>query len=93
MGVVLLFTMPGQNGGKPKFPGFHGNIPQEPLNYLIPKIAFDFTAGRLSENVKIRPQWIHDFCLQQRCNRNTLAANIGPCKLNWYLNNVLSFDQ
>ena len=51
------------------------------LNYLIPKIAFDFTEGRLSENVKIRPQWIYDFCLQRRCNRNILAANIGPCNL------------
>ena len=28
-GVVLLFTMPGLNRGKPKFSGFHGNIPQE----------------------------------------------------------------
>ena len=78
-GIVLLFTMPGQNRGKPKFPGFHG---KEHLKYLIQKIAFDFTAGlRLSENVKIRPQWIYDFCLQQRCNRNNLAANIGPCNL------------
>ena len=47
----------------------------------MPKIVFDFTAARLSENVKIRPQWIYDFCLQQRCNRNILAANIGPCNL------------
>ena len=28
-GVVLLFTIPGQNRGKPKFSGFHRNIPQE----------------------------------------------------------------
>ena len=79
--VVLLFTMLGQNRGKPKFSGFHGNIPQERFKYLIPKIAFDFTAGRLSENVKIQNEWIYDFCLQQRCNRNSLAANIGPCNL------------
>ena len=73
--------MPGQNRGKPKFLDFMGIFLKGILNYLIPKIVFDFTAGRLKENVKIRPQWIYDFCLQQRCNRNILAANIGPCNL------------
>ena len=36
-GVVLLFTMPGQNNGKSKFTGFHGNIPQEHLKLFNTK--------------------------------------------------------
>ena len=35
------------------FLDFMGIFLKSILNYLIPKIAFDFTAGRLSENVKI----------------------------------------
>ena len=36
------------------------------LKVNSPKSVFDFTVGRLSENVKILPRWINDFCLQQR---------------------------
>ena len=66
---------------KQSFLDFMGIFLKSILNYLIPNIVFDFTAGRLSENAKVLLQWIYDFCLQQRCNRNTLAANIGPCNL------------
>ena len=63
------------------------------LNYLIPKIAFDFTAGRLSENVKIRPQLIHDFFCNKGAIGTPLQQILDHAILNWYLNNVLSFDQ
>ena len=63
------------------FLDFMGIFLKSILSYLIPKIAFDFNAGRLSENVKIRPPRTYDFCLQQRSNRNTFRANIGPCNL------------
>ena len=40
--AVVLFTMPGQNRGKPKFPGFHGNIPQEHFKLFNTKNCFWF---------------------------------------------------
>ena len=73
--------MPCRNRAKAKFPGFYGNIPQEQFKLFNTKIAFHFTAGRLSENLKIRPTWNYDFGLQPRCNSNTLAADIGPYNL------------
>ena len=69
--LLLLLITPGQNRDKPNFPRFQGNISQEPLKLFNQK-TFDFTAGRLSENVKILPQWIYDFCLQQRCTRRVV---------------------
>ena len=67
--LLLLLIMPGQNRGKPNFPRFQGNVFQEPLKLFYQKIVFDFTIGRLSENVKILHRWINDFRLQQRCTR------------------------
>ena len=67
--LLLLLITPGRNRDKPIFPRFQGNNSQEPLQLLYQKPVFDFTVGRLSENVKVLPQWIYDFCLQQRCTR------------------------
>ena len=65
--LLLLLITPGRNRGKPNFPRFQGKNFSRVIKVILPKTVFDFTVGRLSENVKILTRWICDFCLQQRC--------------------------
>ena len=54
------------------FPRFQGNISLRAIKIILPKTVFDFTVGRLSENVKILSRWINDICLQQGAQRGDL---------------------
>ena len=56
--LLLLLVKPGQKRVKLNFPRYQENISQEPLKLFYQKIVFDFTVGRLSENVKILLRWI-----------------------------------
>ena len=48
------------------------------IKVILPKVAFDFTAGRLSENVKVLlPRWINDFF----CNKGTQGGGLQKCNI------------
>ena len=51
---------------------FQGNISQEPLKFILPKTVSDFTAGRLSKNVKILSRGSMTFV----CNKNTQGGGL-----------------
>ena len=67
--MLLLLITPGQNRGKSKFSSISREYFSTAIEVILPIIVFDFTVSRLSENVKILPRWIYEFCLQQRCIR------------------------
>ena len=69
--LLLLLIKPGQNRGKPNFPRFKESISQERLKLLHQKIVFDFTVGRLSENVKILLRRNYDFV----CNKGAQGGS------------------
>ena len=61
-GVLLLSLItPGQNRGKSKFSSISREYCSRAIKVILSKIVFDFTVGRLSEDVKILPRWIYDF--------------------------------
>ena len=53
--MLLLLITPGQNRGKSKFSSISREYFSRAIKVILPKIVFDFTVGRLSENVKILP--------------------------------------
>ena len=52
---LLLLIPQGQKRGIPNFHRFPGISISRAVKVILSKIVFDFTAGRLSENVKILP--------------------------------------
>ena len=54
--LLLLLITPGQNRGKSKFSSILRQYFSRAIKVILPKIVFDFTVGRLSENVKILPR-------------------------------------
>ena len=57
--LLLLLIMREQTGGKFKFSSISREYFSRAINVILPKTVFDFTVGRLSENVKILPRWIY----------------------------------
>ena len=74
--LLLLLITPGQNRGKPNFPRFQENISQKPLKLFYQKIVFDFTVGRLSENVKTLLRWICDFCFTTKVQKEVVFKSV-----------------
>ena len=49
---------------KTKFSSISREYFSRAIKVILPKPEFDFTVGRLSQNVKILHRWIYDICLQ-----------------------------
>ena len=70
--LLLLLITPGQNRGKSKFSSISREYFSRAIKVILPKIVFDLTVGRLSENVKILPRCIYDFLFATKVHKEVV---------------------